>query len=303
MGPLVSARASPGWRNPDSPLDPGLRLRAGGVVGRVIAGGQPTIVALHGLGASHRYWGRSLDCLAPSATVATVDLLGFGASAKPDGDYGIDQHLEALAAFLTSHAAEGPLVLIGHSFGSLLAGAAAHRWPDRVAGVIACSLPAYPSPDVARNHLSSLNPMAWLWLRAPRVAHIVCALTRGGGPLTRALAPLAAPGLPRPVARDGLLHTWDSYHGSLETLIHQASLRSWLAESPRTVVLQGSEDVTSPLVLLREALDGLAVPVRIVVGAGHNLPLERPDVVLRAVRAMVASVSAPGEPPRPEPGG
>lgn len=256
------------------------------------------MLALHGLGASHRYWGRSLEPLAPEATVLSLDLLGFGGSPKPAGRYGIERHLDAIEDALERQRVGERLIVVGHSFGALLGLAAATRWPGRVVGVVAVSLPAYPSSEVARRHIASLNPMTWLWVRMPALARPLCELSRSLGPLGRILAPLAAPELPPAVARDGLHHSWDSYRGSLEALIEEADVRAWITNCrAEVIVLQGAEDRTSPVKVIRLVLDDLGVTVESVAGVGHQLPLRRPEVVLRAIRAL-QSLATPGHPPK-----
>ena len=57
----------------------------------------PSVVLVHGLGASSRYWGPVIEALADTHRVITVDLLGFGRSPKPGGvSYDVDCHTDAL---------------------------------------------------------------------------------------------------------------------------------------------------------------------------------------------------------------
>jgi pimeloyl-ACP methyl ester carboxylesterase len=48
-----------------------------------VGAGGPTVVFLHGLGATTRYWGPRVTPLAARARLVLVDLLGFGRSPKP----------------------------------------------------------------------------------------------------------------------------------------------------------------------------------------------------------------------------
>jgi pimeloyl-ACP methyl ester carboxylesterase len=92
-------------------------------------------VLLHGLGAPQRSWDRVAPLLAPHVRVVTYDQRGHGASAAAS-DYSLDAFLADLQAVLDASALEDPL-LVGHSFGSLLAveHAAGHSGCAGVVGV------------------------------------------------------------------------------------------------------------------------------------------------------------------------
>jgi pimeloyl-ACP methyl ester carboxylesterase len=97
--------------------------------------GEPTLVLLHGFGESLTTWRAIFDPLAGSYRVLAVDLPGFGGSTKPQAPY----TLEAMTGRLTSlleQETEGPVVLIGHSMGGLLAASVALARPDRVRALI-----------------------------------------------------------------------------------------------------------------------------------------------------------------------
>jgi pimeloyl-ACP methyl ester carboxylesterase len=90
--------------------------------------GQPTLL-LHGLASNARIWEavafRLLDAgLAPIA----LDARGHGLTDKPDGDYGLETFLRDLLAFIDAAHLERPL-LVGHSWGGLLALEYAARFP------------------------------------------------------------------------------------------------------------------------------------------------------------------------------
>ncbi len=93
-----------------------------------VAGTDEPIVFLHGLGASHHYWPASFRHLAPARRLMFVDLLGFGRSPKPELNYDLDVHLEALE-HTRLHRSLGVKCV---SLGALLALAFATRHRDRV---------------------------------------------------------------------------------------------------------------------------------------------------------------------------
>lgn len=90
------------------------------VYGEAQPGTQPLIL-LHGFGASIGHWRKNSPVFAETGyQVFVLDLLGFGASAKPPLDYTLELWEELLVDFWQAHINQ-PAVLIGNSIGGLLA--------------------------------------------------------------------------------------------------------------------------------------------------------------------------------------
>jgi pimeloyl-ACP methyl ester carboxylesterase len=85
--------------------------------------GQQTIVLLHGLAASKEIWqDLAKDLSADHWRVIAPDLLGFGASPKPQwNDYTVREHARTVLALLKRRHIKGPVVFVGHSMGCLVA--------------------------------------------------------------------------------------------------------------------------------------------------------------------------------------
>lgn len=104
-----------------------------------------TVVLLHGLGSSTRFWQHVVERLAqqPYRTVA-FDLLGFGDSPKPDWlDYDIDDHAKPVIAAIEQLNPQQPVILVGHSMGCLIAVRIARQRPDLVKHLILYEMPLY----------------------------------------------------------------------------------------------------------------------------------------------------------------
>lgn len=129
---------------------------------RVIDGGTPDgvpVVLLHGIGRTGQVWERVVELLAAlPVRIAAFDLLGFGASPKPDWPlYDVDDHARAVIAALQKLKAGQPAVLVGHSMGCLVAVRVARLRPDLVRHLVLYEMPLYDGLPGKRIHRLRLN--------------------------------------------------------------------------------------------------------------------------------------------------
>lgn len=250
----------------------------------------PVVLLLHGLAGSGRYFGRAYDALADAATVVTPDLLGFGRSPYPPGDYPVDRHLDALDALLAERGlADRPLVIGAHSTGCVLALALARRHPDRVRGV-ACFAPAvYADAAAARAGLNQMGPMErMVVLETPlawQVCRFVCTHRRAAARLFATLRP----DLPPAIAHDGVLHSWDSYMGTLRGVVIASGSARWLDEAttPTHLLLGRDDAILDAADLGRRA--SAHVHIHHLPG-GHDLPLRHADRCVALLRDLLKSI-------------
>lgn len=90
----------------------------------------PTVLAVHGVTASHRCW-LSLANRAPALDIVAPDLRGRGRSNGLPGPAGLRQHADDLARLL-DHLALDRVVVLGHSMGALASVVFADLHADRV---------------------------------------------------------------------------------------------------------------------------------------------------------------------------
>ncbi|MEM9541942.1 MAG: alpha/beta fold hydrolase [Cyanobacteria bacterium P01_E01_bin.42] len=97
--------------------------------------GKP-LVLVHGFGASVGHWRKNIPVLAEAGyrTIA-IDLLGFGASAKPNLDYTIELWQQQLLDFWQEKI-QAPTVFIGNSIGGLLSLMMLANYPELARGGI-----------------------------------------------------------------------------------------------------------------------------------------------------------------------
>lgn len=115
---------------------------------------RPTFVFLHALGGSAKSWDDLRPHLEPVGTCLAVDLPGFGDLAEgfvAGSPHPIDHTLNHLATGIRNDI-RGPWILVGHSMGGKYASLLAARQPKGLAGVvlIAASPPAPEPMDEAR---------------------------------------------------------------------------------------------------------------------------------------------------------
>jgi pimeloyl-ACP methyl ester carboxylesterase len=109
--------------------------------------GRPTIVLINGLGVPLSAWNSLYPGLEKLGTVVAYDRSGVGGSSPPLVPQTGDVVVRMLRRLLVEAGAEGPYVLVGHSFGGLYANLFARQHPNDVAGVM--FLEATAPEDVA----------------------------------------------------------------------------------------------------------------------------------------------------------
>lgn len=105
----------------------------------------PAVVLIHGFGASCGHWRKNIPALATDCRVYALDLIGFGASAKPTPGVEIAYTFETWGQQIAEFCREivgGPAFLVGNSIGCVAAMQAAVDCPAIASGVILlnCSL-------------------------------------------------------------------------------------------------------------------------------------------------------------------
>ncbi len=114
---------------------PEIQLRGGEVDGLwlhyLVEGRGPAVILVHGLGGFAESWRHNVASLAARTTVYTLDLPGFGRSAKPRTRYRLPYFARALHGFMDALAIP-QASLVGHSFGGAVAVTYALTHPARV---------------------------------------------------------------------------------------------------------------------------------------------------------------------------
>ncbi len=95
----------------------------------------PTVVLVHGLGSDASRWLPMVRNLARDHRVVLIELPGHGLTPMTT-PFALEQATLALDRAIREQAPQGPVVLVGHSVGGLVAVAEALRAPERVRGLV-----------------------------------------------------------------------------------------------------------------------------------------------------------------------
>ena len=252
--------------------------------------GETTVVLLHGIVGSGRSFGHVYDRI--EGRVMVPDLLGFGRSMDVlASGYTAQDHVDAVVATLEGAGAlADPVVVVGHSMGGVLALHLAAQLPN-VSGVVAVSAPLYDSEQEGLDRISGADPLAGL-VATGDLAERVCGWMCAHRELAGAVWPLFALRWPRPIAADGVLHTWPAYRQSLQSLVLDSGFR---------IALDTLQERDTPVVLVNGGKDGVQVEGRaeglaatyanlrydLVDDATHALPMSHADLVIDRVRDLL----------------
>jgi pimeloyl-ACP methyl ester carboxylesterase len=242
--------------------------------------GEP-VLFLHGFPLTGALWHPVVERLGGGWRCIVPDLRGMGRSpATPAA--GMDDHADDLARLLDGLRETRPVVVVGMSMGGYVAFALARRHPERVRALALVATRAEPDTEEgARARLAT----------ADRV------LREG----SRVVADDILGKLFAPAAPEELRSRWHAVMAATQPEGVAAALRAMAArpdsfgtlrELDRPVlVVTGGEDVVAPVEDGRRMADpARAGRLEIVAGAGHMVPVERPDAVADALRRFLDSL-------------
>jgi pimeloyl-ACP methyl ester carboxylesterase len=98
--------------------------------------GAPVVVLDAGMGQSSATWSSIFDAVARFTQVVAYDRAGRGASDPAPVPRTLQEVVADLHKLLVGAAVPAPYVLVGHSFAGLVSGLYAHAYPDEVVGLV-----------------------------------------------------------------------------------------------------------------------------------------------------------------------
>jgi len=278
------------------PAPPGRLVDVGG--GRRLhvlcegAGPGPTVIIEAGLSqyvASSTY-GLLQDAIAPFAPVCLYDRAGMGWSDPAPAGWTIEGMTRDLHALRKAAGLQGPVVLVGHSFGGLLARAYARAYPGEVAGMVLADATSDANLAEMDAAAAAIVPQLDQALSSSRPGVPVVGMPAGTAPeVSMAFTPEVLRGLkaefeawtrlPESMRRPG---AWGTL-GDLPLIV----IRRGKASNPPT-----EQDLKHRAG--QEALASLSTDSLLIVAANsaHVIPLDEPQVVADAVKRMLEALKA-----------
>lgn len=249
-----------------------------------------TVVLLHGMLTSSRYWDPVVQQLIRSdgVLVVTVDLLGFGQSPKPrQARYDYRDHVEAVAAAIEALDVQLPVTVVAHSMGALIGLRLAATRPDLVGRLMLIGMPVYRSPSTAREAIIGNSAVRRLMLYG-NLSRLFCTVwCQALKPISGRLARLYIRRLPAAAAAASVQHSWRSYSQSLHNIVEDQDVaRDLDALRCPAVLINGDQD--SPTLTAESLPDWReSNPIEFLrVPGGHQLPNEQSRLVAERIMAF-----------------
>jgi 3-oxoadipate enol-lactonase len=244
------------------------------------AGAGPCVLALHGLGGGAYFFRGFARRLQASYRVLSVDLPGTGRSAA-EGPPSIDTWVDRLGRVIDDQGA-APVVLLGHSMGTIVALHAYAAWPDRIRALaFAGGLPRVRPP--IRERLSAR-------LAALEGARDLAGWGSSVSPGVFSPATLA--GQPELVALFERLfeaQSLDAYVASARVLLDADATPLVGTVRVPCLAVTGADDQYAPPDAVAAFVQGLPHHARleVIAACGHLPFLEQPDAFARVMDAFL----------------
>ena len=246
-----------------------------------------TVLFLHGITESRRYFSRPVAPLADRFELIIPDLPGFGLSPKPLTRYSMDLFRGAVREFLVHHGLhDRPLDVVGHSLGSLIALEYAVAHPDRVRSLVLLNLPRHFSSREAHGVFWDGSPSYRKLLQQHSVRASLGQLRRTG--LTMSLR--YARHFPWAVLADARKFTFLSLTSTLENCLINYQVDPVLARMPHlpTLLIHGERDQVAPFEHIRPLPDSYPwMRLVSIPGSGHHVLHTHGARVVQAMREFL----------------
>jgi pimeloyl-ACP methyl ester carboxylesterase len=275
----------------------------------------PTVIFESGIGATSQNWLRLQREVARQVRTISYDRPGLGWS-LPTNSAPTPQILASgLRNLLTAAQIPGRYIVVGHSFGGLVARQFAADNPDEVLGLVLADpmrpedwLPLNSAGEaslarsiklttagmlLARVGLTRLFMRSTL-IRSGRIARLLCRL--GGEPAQTLMdRMLCEVGKMPPEARPAVVANWSQpeFYRTLRAYLHSVptSVVTMLSTAPVTVPVTVLTPITATP-LTEAQLQRISSKARQVIApaSGHWVHLDQPELVLSAIRDMLTRI-------------
>jgi len=261
-----------------------------------LEGDGPSVVVIGGLGTTVADWAGLLPSMAEHGRVLVHDRAGLGASDQDPEPRTAGRIADDLRAVLEQSGLASPYVLVGHSWGGLVARLMAHQTPDQVAGIVlvdATHEDTVTRGAAAMNHVTYgvLRGLAEIGVLGPVLRRTRTYRAYPPADLDDVLSDLRATS--RTARREAL-----AIPAGLRELAEARSLTPLLPCPVVALSAGGVKPHRGPAAKVFGRLHELHRQLttdadggyhQVVEGSGHYIHLDRPTAVLDAVRHLTRS--------------
>lgn len=240
-----------------------------GSLSAIVAGKGAQILLIHGVGLRAEAWNAQISGLAEANRVIAIDMPGHGESAGLKPPVGLSDFVEAIAPSI-----ERPTVVVGHSFGAMIALELAMRDPRHVVGVVALNAICRRSQDAKTSVLARANSLDGVNVPDPE------------GPLNRWFGSDLTPertacdawlrGI-HPEGYRAAYHVFAQADGPTDADLNKLSC-------PALFLTGQNEPNSTPEMSDRMANLAPRGQARVIVGAAHMMPMTHPEIVLSELK-------------------
>jgi pimeloyl-ACP methyl ester carboxylesterase len=240
------------------------------------AGDGSALLAVHGLGGGAWFFTPLIDRLREECRVLALDLPGTGRS-RARTDFTLDGWVTDLGALVRARGA-APVVLLGHSMGTIVALRAWRAWPDMIRGLVPVGGLPRARPAIRErlsDRLAALESESSLagWGRQVSPGVFSPAVFRD--------RPEIVSGFETAFESQDL----DSYRRSIRILLDADAAGIAATVTVPTLIISGTDDQYAPPASIQEFAREFPSPPRVEIleETGHLPFLERPDAFAAAV--------------------
>ena len=269
-----------------------------------VAGAGKPLLLIHGFGASIGHWRKNIPVLAEQGyQVFALDLLGFGASAKPSIDYTLELWQKQIKDFWSAHINE-PTVFIGNSIGGLISLMLMTNYPEITAGgvLINCAGGLNHRPDELKFPLNLVMSAFTKLVSSPVTGKFIFNNIRRKNQIRRTLYQVYCD---RAAVTDeliDLLHTPACDPGAQQ--VFASVLTAPAGSAPQEMlpnlqhpllILWGAEDPWTPItgakIYQQLADNNSEVKFQVIEAAGHCPHDEKPEEVNSLIANWLTSIT------------
>lgn len=255
----------------------------------------PAVFMVHGFRGDHHGLLRLVEAL-PARRVIVPDLPGFGAADPLPGTHDVDTYARFVAAALQRFGLGPETVLLGHSFGSIIAAHLAARTPDLISALVLVNPICEPALEGPKGITSKAAEL--YYLAAARLPEAAGRALLANPLIVRGMSILMAK------TRDPALRRW--IHSQHDAYFSAFANRGVVLEAFRASITATVRDVAArlamPVLLIAAERDDLGsvagqqhlaslIPdaeLHVLPGAGHLVHYEKPGEAAALVEDFLA---------------